>query len=92
MASLNGRYIKLNKEEGQPVCLVNSWTLERDWMKVKDQNGASYMVHYTDNFEVMPATYSPESNVDTVGSTIGLFLCIAAVYAWDWILFGAVHV
>lgn len=51
MASINGRKVKLLKEEGQPIGICRDWKQESDWMKVVTDKGISYMVHYTDPIE-----------------------------------------
>lgn len=53
MATINGRRIKLLKEDGQPIGTARGWKPESDWMKVVTDDGATYMVHCTDRIEVL---------------------------------------
>lgn len=53
MATINGRRIKLLKEEGQPIGTARGWKPESDWMKVVTDDGVTYMVHYTDQIEII---------------------------------------
>lgn len=54
MATINGRRIKLLKEDGQPIGTARGWHPESDWMKVITDDGITYMVHYTDKIEILP--------------------------------------
>jgi hypothetical protein len=53
MASINGRRVCLLKEEGRPIGIARNWDSESDWMKVITDDGVTYMVHYTDQIEII---------------------------------------
>lgn len=53
MATINGRRVRLLKEDGQPVGTVRGWRPESDWMKVVTDDGVTYMVHCTDSIEIV---------------------------------------
>jgi hypothetical protein len=53
MSTINGRRIRLLKEEGQPVGTARGWREDSDWMKVITDEGVTYMVHYTDKIEIV---------------------------------------
>jgi len=53
MTTINGRRIKLLKEDGQPIGTARGWKPESDWMKVVTDDGTSYMVHCSDPIEIL---------------------------------------
>jgi hypothetical protein len=53
MATINGRRVKLLKEDGQPIGIARGWKPESDWMKVVTDDGVTYMVHCTDPIEIL---------------------------------------
>jgi hypothetical protein len=56
MATINGRRVRLLKEEGQPIGIASGWKPESDWMKVVTDDGVTYMVHCTDKIEIVRET------------------------------------
>lgn len=65
MATINGRYVKLESVGGKPVDgetigVARGWKPESDWMMVHLLDGSRQQVHYTDKLEVLPADYKPE--------------------------------
>ena len=53
MATINGRRVRLLKEEGAPVGTARGWRQESNWMKVTTDDGVTYMVHCTDPIEIL---------------------------------------
>lgn len=62
MTTINGRRIKLLKEDGQPTGTARSWKPESDWMKVVTDDGVTYMVHCSDPIEILRENASPISS------------------------------
>ncbi len=71
----------------------------RDWIYVHDdydgtEDGHDHRSGHAKTVEECKAEideYEAEHSSDTPAA-IGLFLCIASAYAWDWILFGGDYV
>lgn len=64
MASINGRYVRINTVDGKPmvgeaVGIARDWNQESDWMMVHLLDGSRQQVHYTDKIEILPADYKP---------------------------------
>lgn len=53
MATINGRRVRLLKEEGQPIGTARDWKEDSNWMRVVTDDGVTYMVHYTDKIEIL---------------------------------------
>lgn len=53
MATINGCYVRLLKEEGKPVGKVSNWREDGDWCKVTTAEGVTYMVHCSDPKEYL---------------------------------------
>lgn len=58
MASINGRYVRINSLPDKPVGRVSGWKEESDWAMVTFADGSRQQVHFTDGIEVLPANYT----------------------------------
>lgn len=59
MASINGRYVRINSHPDKPIGIVSNWKEESDWAMVTMLDGSRQQVHFTDGIDVLPANYQP---------------------------------
>lgn len=57
MASVNGRYVRINSLPEKPVGRISGWKEESDWAMVTLADGTRQQVHFTDQIEILPANY-----------------------------------